>query len=173
MQTILSAYAGDVEVLQTENDDFNKLQTCLEVYEKASNAKVNLEKSEGLWVGSWRNRIDNPLGIKWNSTGLKILGVYLGNTDTYYRRNWTELVNTIENKIKYWSTFAPGMSYRGRILIINHLIASKLLHRLNCITPTKDTISYIQTLLLRFLWQGRHWIPVETICLPLKKVDRD
>ena len=32
----------------------------LEKYEKATGAKINIEKTEGLFIGKWRNQHDKP-----------------------------------------------------------------------------------------------------------------
>ncbi|KAI4902093.1 hypothetical protein NFI96_000916 [Prochilodus magdalenae] len=47
----LSAYADDVTVLVTAQEDVEVLESSLEVYEKASSAKVNWGKSEGFSNG--------------------------------------------------------------------------------------------------------------------------
>ena len=75
----LSAYADDVDTLITSDSDFERLSFSLSIYQKASNSKVNLTKTQGLWVGSWKDRTDSPLGLKWNNIGLKVMGTYVGN----------------------------------------------------------------------------------------------
>jgi hypothetical protein len=37
-------------------------------FEKASGAKLNTHKTEGLWVGSWRGRKDKPVNINWQTS---------------------------------------------------------------------------------------------------------
>ena len=165
----LTAYADDVEFFITQNQDFNELIKWLNIYERASNAKINLGKSEGLWVGRWRNRNNTPLDIKWTNSGLKLLGVYLGNSKECVNKNWTELVQKIESKFDFWNRFASTMSYRGRTIVINQLISSKLVYCFTSLTPPHDTLAHIQSLIVNFLWQGRHWIPAETLYLPLEK----
>ena len=51
----------------------------LKRFERATNAKINKTKTEALWVGGWRNRMDKPLGLKWKKDHVKFLGVYVGN----------------------------------------------------------------------------------------------
>ena len=167
-QCKLTAYADDVEFFITRHQDFEKLTHWLNVYERASNSRINLGKSEGLWVGSWRNCTTSPLGIKWNNKGLKLLGVYLGNDKSFTDQNWTTLVQKVENKLAFWSRFAPSMSYRGRSLVINNLVSSQLLYCFNGIPPLVGDVKYIQSLMVNFFWQGRHWVPAETLYLPME-----
>ena len=46
----LSAYADDVKTLITSDSDFERLSFLLDIYQKASNSKVNLIKTQGLWI---------------------------------------------------------------------------------------------------------------------------
>ena len=48
------------------------------LYERGSGAKLNLDKCEGLWLGSWNGRTDAPVDISWSSVKVKVLGVFLG-----------------------------------------------------------------------------------------------
>ena len=48
-------------------------------FEKATNAKINADKTDGLWIGKWKNRHDKPHNINWVNTMVNNLGVYIGN----------------------------------------------------------------------------------------------
>ena len=61
-------------------------------YEKASGAKINKDKSEGLWLGSFKNGLDSPLCFSWKKKSLKILGLYFGTEDTN-KLNWEPQVS--------------------------------------------------------------------------------
>lgn len=50
------------------------------------------------------------------------------------------------------------MSYRGRILIINNLVASSLWHKLTCIDPPLCLLAEIRVKL--------HWVPRSVLFLP-------
>jgi hypothetical protein len=57
----LSAYADDVNTLMTSDSDLERLSYWLSIYQKASHSKVNLNKTQGLWTGSWKDRTNSPL----------------------------------------------------------------------------------------------------------------
>ena len=57
------------------------------------------------------------------------------------------------------------MSYRGRTLVINNLVASFLWHRLACLDPPVHLLLKIQSLLLDFFWGKLHWIPQSVLYL--------
>ena len=63
---VLSLYADDTSAVLCR-------------FEQGTGAKLNLGKCEGVWLGSWRGRLDAPVPIKWTTAIIKVLGVYLGN----------------------------------------------------------------------------------------------
>jgi hypothetical protein len=67
------------------------------MYDRASGAKVNYSKSNGMFMGKWRNRSDHPFGISWIDNQ-KIVGFYFGNNlsnDDHWNKNVTKLTNTL------------------------------------------------------------------------------
>ena len=88
---ITSAYADDLCIICTKDEGFEIVNETLELYTSASSAKVNFVKSIGLWCGSWRERKDSPLGLKWTNKGIKYLGVFLGNTVDFEKNRSPQL----------------------------------------------------------------------------------
>jgi hypothetical protein len=76
---VLAAYADDVSIFITNENDFNLVIPTFQNYAKFSGAELNTVKSKGLWVGAWKNRLEKPLSFDWNSHGMKFLGVWLSN----------------------------------------------------------------------------------------------
>ena len=68
-------------VFVRDQRDVELLGSSLKLYERASSAKVNWEKSEALQVGQWADRETPKLpgNLSWRRQGFKILGVFLGN----------------------------------------------------------------------------------------------
>ncbi len=58
------------------------------------------------------------------------------------------------------------MSFRGRVIIINNLVASVLWHRLACVDPPNGLLSKIQAILVDFFGGTFHWIPQSVLFLP-------
>jgi len=59
-----------------------------------------------------------------------------------------------------------NMSYRGRTLVVNNLVASSLWHRLACVDPPKQLLAKIQAVLVDFFWDKLHWIQQSVLFLP-------
>lgn len=146
------------------------LEESLEIYGKLSSAKLNWEKTEALWFGSNSNHIFNlpklPKNVKCNKTGFKYLGVFLGNDD-FEKKNWEGLVDRVHAKLSKWKWLLPQLSYRGRVLIANNLIASTLWHKFMVLDPPMVLIREIQKMLVDFFWSGQHWLKPAMLYLPV------
>lgn len=164
----LSAYADDVTVLIRNNEDVRVLKEVLECYSKASSANVNWEKSDALWCGRDFNSPILPCGLKWGKEGFKYLGVFLG-TDEYKKKNWEGLKEKVCARLCHWKWLIPQLSYRGRVLVCNNLVASSLWHKMMILDPPEDMVKIIQQLLVDFFWTGQHWLKAATLYLPLQE----
>ena len=49
----------------------------LEIYQRASGAKVNVQKTQGFFMGKHRYEKDTPLDIRWTNEKIRILGFYM------------------------------------------------------------------------------------------------
>ena len=72
-------------IIIKQNRCFKEVIKELELYEKASEARINYTKTKGLWVGSWKGRRISPLNIEWTSGNVKNLGIYFGNDNPSYK----------------------------------------------------------------------------------------
>ncbi|MGL5102459.1 MAG: reverse transcriptase domain-containing protein, partial [Plesiomonas sp.] len=164
----LSAYADDVTVFIRGQDDIQVLKEQLALYERASSAKVNWSKCEGLLLGEWtcKQKPNLPAGLQWSREGMKCLGVFLGNND-FQKKNWEGLAEKISARLSRWTWVQPQLSYRGRVLVANNLAASMLWHRFTVLDPPDTLVREIQKRLVDFFWGGYHWTRAAVLFLPL------
>lgn len=59
----LSQYADDTTLLLKDTSSIMHTFTILNLYERASGAKINREKCKGLWSGSLKHRTDNLMNF--------------------------------------------------------------------------------------------------------------
>ena len=136
----LSAYADDVTLFLSQPTDIVAIQALIQSYESVSNAKVNWQKTCGLSLGGWNiARSTQLMPGKWSIEGIKVLGVHLGNAN-YTDNNWVQLENKINRVVNKWSYYAKGLSFKGRILILNVLCASNLWHVVRVLQPPQKFI---------------------------------
>ena len=78
----LPGISRPLPILSLNADDTSGTLVVFDTYdtfERGTGSKLNLNKCEGIWLGTWRNRVDSPVTIAWTSSKIKVLGVYLGN----------------------------------------------------------------------------------------------
>ncbi|TWW81732.1 Transposon TX1 uncharacterized 82 kDa protein ORF 1 [Takifugu flavidus] len=169
-QLVVSAYADDINVFVRDQGDVDNLIDSLDLYQEASSAKVNWEKSEALQVGPWagRDRPRLPGNLSWGRQGLKVLGVFLG-TENFEKKNWEGAVEQVCTRLSKWKWLLPQLSYRGRVLIVNNLVASTLWHRLTVLPSPAGLIEGVQKMSVDFFWSGQHWLRSAVLYLPVQE----
>ena len=73
----LVQYADDTIGILKDEESLKVFLDVLKSYEKVSGLKINISKSECMWIGASRNCKREVLGLKWPKRPIKCLGVYL------------------------------------------------------------------------------------------------
>jgi len=91
--------------------------------------KSELKKSEGMLIGSLKNNVEQPFGIKWPKTPIKDLGIY---------HSYDKILSLLK-QLHWWK--ARNLSVTGKILIVKSLGLSKyaLLSSLVSVPQTVNT----------------------------------
>ena len=119
-------YMDDTTIIIKQNRCFKEVIKELELYEEASEARVNYKKTKGLWTGSWKGRRTSPIeGIKWTSGDLKNLGIYFGN-ETPAFKTFQDIVPEFKKRLGYWKRFT--LSKFGKARTVEMFLASKLVY---------------------------------------------
>ena len=72
-----SQYADDATPLLLGEYSVRKAFEMIEIYEKGSGYKLNLNKTKGMWLGSKAGQTTGPVDIQWINDKLKLLGILL------------------------------------------------------------------------------------------------
>ena len=78
LQFKVSQYADDATLSVKTERSLCRLLQFVEMYERGSGAKLNISKSEAMWLGRWRCNGAPPFGLNW-VLKLRILGVHFSN----------------------------------------------------------------------------------------------
>ena len=78
--------------------------------------------------------------------------------DDAIAKNLTLVEEKVNSVIKSWTFFSKGLSFIGRVLVVNSLCASKLWYIISVLQPPQNFISSLQKVFIDFVWQGRHWV---------------
>ena len=120
----VTQYADDTTSFVKDYSSLVCLLDLISIYEKGSGARLNRSKTEAMWLGAWRDRIDTPLGLTWVRK-MKIVGVFFG-TVPVEQDNWQSKINKLENSLNLWKS--RSLSFIGKCLIINILGLSKFFY---------------------------------------------
>lgn len=148
-------YADDTTSFVKDYSSLVCLFEQITVYEKGSGAKLNRSKTEAMWLGAWRSRTDEPLGLTWVRK-MKVLGVFFG-TVPVEQDNWQIRINKLEKSLNLWKS--RSLSLVGKSLIINVLGLSKFFYVAKVLVPPSWVFSRVNQLVWPFLWGSK----IETV----------
>ena len=146
-----TVYADDISITVTDIASIDEIFNVLGKYEKATNAKINVDKTEGLWIGNWRSRLDKPKDINWVNTMVMSLGIYVGNNRSEVEmRGFEEAKEKIKTKLNFWN--GKGISLKGKIRVINMFIHQKLWYTCEIHDMPVIIKREIKRLITGFIW---------------------
>ncbi|KAK2138195.1 hypothetical protein LSH36_3592g00004 [Paralvinella palmiformis] len=108
--TKIDQYADDTTIQISDIDSIESVFSLIRVYELASGCRINMDKTEGLWLGSFKGRRDTPLDLRWTSDSVKILGFHLGNNDTS-QLNWKPRVDKFKTILRCLTTHRHNLGH--------------------------------------------------------------
>ena len=156
-ETKLLQYADDTLFFLTGKKSIHELGKSLSFIQECLGTKINEDKSKGLWLGAnIEKRIeDRPLGFTWDSKKIKVLGVVLSQDGSEkYEDNWKPAFEKITKSIRVWENL--NLSIKGRALIANYILLSKLWYIATTVAPPKEIIiANLERDVNNFLWKQR------------------
>ena len=96
------------------------------LYERASGGRLNIGKTEGLWLGPWRGRPDKPFGFTWTSVRVKVLGVWI-REGASVADNFAAQFASIRAKLRQWRP--RPLSELGKVMVAIVLLYLRLWYR--------------------------------------------
>uniref|UniRef100_A0A3P9LKP2 Reverse transcriptase domain-containing protein n=1 Tax=Oryzias latipes TaxID=8090 RepID=A0A3P9LKP2_ORYLA len=167
---VVSAYADDVTVFVRHQADIDSLCIVLDLFQRASSARVNWGKSTALLLGRWSGSTLPllPGNLNWGTEGMKFLGVYLGS-DVFQKKNWEGVMERVCARLSKWKYLLLQLSFRGRVLVVNNLVASTLWHSMMVLPPPASLITALQKTVVDFFWSGHHWLRAAVLYLPVEE----
>ena len=116
-------YADDTNLFVSDITSVRHILILVELYELLSGAKLNKQKTFGMWLGKWKNRMDKPAGLNWTSNCTKLYGVYLGSEEGDLK-NWDIILSKFQNCVNLYSRRV--LSFRGRSVILKSVLCTPM-----------------------------------------------
>ena len=107
-------YADDTTTFVKNLSSLVQLFNVVALYERGSGAKLNRSKTEAMWLGAWRSRVDEPLGLTWVKK-MKVLGVWFGVVPVE-QDNWASKVSKLEKAVNLWKS--RSLSLVGKCMLM-------------------------------------------------------
>lgn len=154
---VSSHYADDTVIKITQNRCFKEVFKELKDYERATGAKVNYEKTQGLWLGKWRGRTDDPFDrlyedntrrVSWTCGNVKHLGIYVGNDDPV-SATFNEIIPKMKKRLHFWKPLRLPILAKARVIEIFH--ASKLFYAASFYTIPPDMVADISSAFVDYI----------------------
>ena len=139
-------------------NSFQSLFDTIDFFSESSGCKLNISKSEAMWIGSKEGSPSHPFsenGLKWNKLTFKTLGIHFSlNTKQLYDLNHKVKLKSIESTLNCWR--ARNLSLVGKICVIKTLLLPQLLYFFSvlCIKLPKSFFKQLNTLLFKFIWNN-------------------
>ena len=119
---VVTCYADDLTCFVTTSESFQALGDELQVYQAASGAMLNYQKSIGLTLGTWSSQMTRPLPIQWTTESVKVLGLVY--TPSYYDtvvQNWALVLQKFHATLSKWdlSFFGRAQQARRKLLCMH------------------------------------------------------
>lgn len=151
--SLLYQYADDTTVTVRDRESVDEVLGSVGLYGRASGAKVNIEKSEIMYVGVGRvGRME--LGLKEKKGYFRVLGVNLGIEDREGRdMQYEGIVNSVRKTLGFWKL--RGLTLRGKVVVVNALIMSKLVYVMNVLDVPERVLKEVERMVSEFLWDGK------------------
>ena len=137
---------------------FNSLFNILDRFAICSGCKLNLSKSEAVWIGARKGSRNSPFserGLMWKDSNFKTLGVHFSlNVNLLYNLNYLPKLKQIENTLNCWRS--RNLSLIGKICVIKTLLLPQLLYLFSvlCIKIPKKFFKDLNSLFYKFIWNG-------------------
>ncbi len=169
-------FADDTALyLKGDQENLDRAQGVLEVFCKASGARINWNKSSTIWA-SRRERIwdwGQEVGLKWvpRGEGVKYLGVQVGfHLPT--EANFNKMLSALKGKLICWSH--NNLSLAGRVLIANQVLLASTWYLAACWNPNPSMCNQVRGVVRNFIWGGkvaltRAKVKWDTLTLPITK----
>ena len=171
------SYADDLEVFLSSPDEWSVLLSVLDLYGRASNAKVNISKTvlvslSGVSHSSWVALADSA-GLQWHDAHSRGAVRYLGYPLYHTESQLQDYLDGVLVKVQRHSNLLKqrNLSIRGAGLVANSLLLSKVYHVLRVVPGGGATESWVMALkkvVRDYLVSFRPGVAWSTLCLPRK-----
>lgn len=147
----INQYADDTTITVRDGNSVKRVLELIDVYGKASGAKINKEKSEIMYIGEVERE---GVGLRVEDRYIKVLGVYLGvETKEATEATWAGVINKIRTICGRWK--ARKLRLKGKVTVVNSLLLSVCVYVLTVLEMPVWVMNDLNRILCDFIWEGK------------------
>ena len=149
----LSLYADDITALVRDETSAHHLFVLLKDFENSSGLKINLSKTEGMWLGSSKCNIGKKtlFGISWPKDYIIAPGVAFAYDSSVSKKiNFDEKLSKLKSSLNCWTT--RNLTLLGRINIVKTLGISKLVYNTSVLVMPPNFDKDVNNACFWFVW---------------------
>jgi len=164
----LSQYADDSYLFLRDVESIKNALSDIERFSSVAGLKLNLEKTEGIWLGNYKDHPPDFNAITFTNEPLKCLGIFVGHDKVKCEEyNWVPKLERLQNMLYAWKN--RELTLFGKALVIKVLGISKLIFNFMMLEVDKYKVKQINKILYEFLWNKRERIQRKTLIADVEK----
>ena len=145
--------ADDTTVFVEDVQSLRKILEIIECFHLFAGLKLNKSKTEAMWLGSWNECTQSPLGLTWVKH-VHSLGIFFSyDTDCVVQKNFTDKLKSFTRILDLWSQ--RDLSLIGKIAILKSLAFSLITYQCCSLEVPEDFIETVNSYAFKFLWNGK------------------
>jgi hypothetical protein len=163
MELKLGTFVDDTQAYVANEESITHWFNALKLYSKASGAKINQEKTQGIRLGPLRGVHPRNNQIQWVDGHVKVLGIYQGiNRDR--KEYWEAKIAKIDRQFQMWKF--RNLTLQGKVYLVKCYGLGMIQHCITCITVPDEVVKRLESIMWKFIWgnTGRELVKRE-ICI--------
>ena len=164
----IAQHADDAALTLTKIESIPIALKEIEDFGSVSGLTLNLDKTEGIWVGGFKDNDPSMFNIKWTKESVRYLGIFIGHdTEECCRMNWDTKVDNLKKTLQIWKM--RQLSLFGKVLIVKSFAISKIIYTASILIPHDDFIKRVNKIIYDFLFNNNCRIKRKTLSLDLEE----
>lgn len=152
-ESIIQQYADDTTCMVKNMNGVKRIMDKIEIYGKASGAKVNVDKTEIMYIGNV-NQIGCSMPFRVANDYIKILGIHIGVKEKEARdETWNGVINKVKNTLNAWRP--RRLKLKGKVVVINALILSKVVYAMTVVDMPEWVHKELNSIINNYIWDGK------------------
>ena len=131
----------------------------INTYEKANRSKLNMTKTEGVYVGQQAGHNHGPVPIKWKVDNITALGTNIGND---MQQDWHKAADRFETTLSRWRE--RRLSCKGQTVIMQTYAIVQIVYLASIFLIPDAHITRIHRAIFQFLLNTKNELVLHATC---------